>query len=60
MSDPVEEQAVRLWRIVYGNVQQSLEDAQLAFRQQEPVIVEGWLKLARRVFAVTTPETLGI
>jgi hypothetical protein len=58
MSDPLEEQCVRMYRIVYGNIEQSLDDARRAFQQQDKSIIEGWKRLARSVSTVTSAQTL--
>lgn len=58
MNDPIEEQSVRMFGLVYGNPAQSLEDLRAAFRQQEPAIIDGWKKLARSVSNITTAQTL--
>jgi hypothetical protein len=60
IGDPIEEQAVRLWCAVFGNVAMTLEEARRGFYQQEPSVIAGWERLARSVFAVTTPATVGV
>ncbi len=57
-SESIEDQCVRLWHTVYGNVGQTEEEARVAFLQQEPAIIEGWKRLARSIYHVTTAQTL--
>lgn len=58
IGEPIEEQCVKLWQTVYGNIAMTLEDCRQAFHQQEPSVIEGWERLARRIGRVTTMQTL--
>ena len=57
IGSPIEEQCVRMFRLVYGNAALSLDDARRGFWIQHPAIIDGWERLAKSVMEVTTPKT---
>lgn len=57
IGSPVEDQCVRMWRLVYSNAGISFDEARVAFHMQNPAIIDGWERLAKSVMEVTTTGT---
>lgn len=58
IGDPIEEQCVKMFAVVYGNPAHTLDDSRRAFWQQDKAIIDGWERLARTLNKVTTAQTL--
>ena len=58
MAKSIESQCVRLWKTVFGHKHLSEDDARREFYRQNPAVIDGWKKLAKKINRITTIQTL--
>lgn len=58
IGDPIELQCVRLWKTVFGGKRMTDDEARREFWCQNPAVIDGWKKLAKKINKVTTVQTL--
>lgn len=55
---PIEAQCVRLWKTVFGHKRMTDDEARGQFWAQNPAVIDGWKKLAKKINKVTTHQTM--